>query len=530
MKSMLKKNYKSIVFACLIYAVLFIVFLFNFFGADDYSMQTWQEWGGHGIKNGFDFALRYGNGRLLGNLALYYFNLVPLTRIILKPLIMTVLIACIHYVFEMQSMWIKMITAMLIIVPSSGFYASCYSINACFGNYVIPIANVFFCFSLMKIIGQKKRGLNSVLYVLLLLTSICMSLYCENCTIVFVVLGIFLAGYQFYSEKRVTAERIIFLVGGILGTMVMIILPKLFDETIISAETMSGYRKLLLNIPFAVGVVAKFAECISTAAFWIVAFGALLIYIVRKESPNDRFKSIHIVCSGAWPLLCLIYLFTQTTEGKVISTIKLLFLALMCIFLLNALVIFVRFLKSKEVKVFSVFAIFALAMSVGMFMFVNLHGYRTFYLSLFIIIGLVLYLLRYIVKTYEIKLKKEKSRVLTQVFAVTFACFSITLTLQTIQNYDVFAMRQAYVDQEIEKGSEMICIPKVPNTNLVRDEWVDFYKGYYSRNNKDIEMVFVDMEEWAMCENYRSMLDNPITSVTYAIEHLNYGNQSAAAN
>lgn len=527
MKSMIKKNYRSIVFICFVYVMLFIVFMFNFFGADDYSMQTWIR---HGIKNGFDFALRYGNGRFLGNLALYYFNVVPLTRIILKPLVMTVLIACIYYVFDIKSMWQKIITAMLIIVPSSGFYASCYSINACFGNYVVPIANIFFCFSLMKITEQKKRGLNSILYALLLLASICMSLYCENCTIVFVVLGVFLVGYQFYSEKHITAERIIFLVGGILGAIVMMILPKLFDETVISAETMSGYRNLILNIPFAIGVVAKFSEYISTAAFWIAAFGAVLIYIVCKESPNDKFKSIHIICSGAWPLLCLIYLFTQTTETKVISGIKLLFLALMCIFLFNALVIFVRFMKSKEEKVFSVFAIFALAMSVGMFMFVNLHGYRTFYLSLFIIIGLILYLLRYIAKTYEVKLKKEKSKILEQVISTTFVCFSIVLTLQTIQNYDVFAIRQAYVDQEIENGSETICVPKVPNTNLVRDEWLNFYKGYYCRNNKDIEIVFVDIEDWAMYNSYRSMLDNPITSVTYAVEHLNYGNQSASTN
>ena len=77
MKTTTKRNYENTLLIFFIYALLFIVFLFNFFDTDDYSMQT--SYSALQIANGLDFSIHYGNGRFIGNLALYYFNFYPIT-------------------------------------------------------------------------------------------------------------------------------------------------------------------------------------------------------------------------------------------------------------------------------------------------------------------------------------------------------------------------------------------------------------------------------------------------------------------
>ncbi len=516
----------TVLLGVFIYCSLFLIFLFNFFGADDYSMQVGEI--AQNCANGFDFSFRYGNGRFLGNLSLYYFNYFPIIRMIIKPLALTLLIFCLHYVFEIKALWLKIVTALIVIFPSSGFYSSCYSINACFGNYVLPVTNIFLCLALIKAIKTKKRKINFLLYFFLLLASVCMQLYSENSTIVFLVTAVFFVAYDLIASKKVYLCDTVFLIGGISGAVIMYIIPRIADNLIINTTTMSEYRKLVLSIPFFVGVIAKFAENISTAFLLFIIFGLLLIFIVKKESPNDKYKFGHILISAVYPIVCLLYQLIQTGETKVNSNVKLALLALMGLFLLNAFIIILRFIKPIREKTFLIFMTVILAMSAGMFMFVNLHGYRTFYLSLFILFSIILYLAQYIFKTYSLEMESVRVKQLSCIAAVVMVCFVGLLQFQTIQNYDFFAMRQEYVDIKIAEGCKDISVSKVPNTNLVRDEWIEFYKAFYTKNAPDVKITFIDREEWSWYWKYRSMLDNPIASVTYAVEHLGYGNNNGS--
>ena len=522
MKSTMKNKYENIFLTGFIYALLFIVFIFNFFDTDDYSMQGFVS--SATLLKGLDFSIHYGNGRFIGNLALYYFNCFPMIRIVAKPLVLTVMILCMFYVFDINKFWMKATTALLIILPSSGFYAKCYSSNPCIMNYVAPLTNVFVCFALMKFIGQKRRKNNIIFYVFLLIASICMQFYSENSTIIFMTTAIFLVIYGIVVNKKIIVEKAVFLIGGLIGTVLMFTVPNHISYSVIDEKTMDSYRHIIINVPYAVGVVAKFAEYFSTAAVWIAIFGAVITCIIVKESPNDKLKPWHIVFAAVYPLVCVLYKFIQTEEAKVISSVKLFLMILMFSFLLNALIIIFRFIKDNRTKAYSIFLIFALAMSVGMFMILNQHGYRTFYLSLIIFVSLTLYLANYLIKKYNIELNANKLKIVTVSAVAVLLCIGILLPLQTIQNYDVFAMRQEYVDEKISQGEKQIYVPKVPNKSLVRDEFLSFYKSYFSKGNEDVEIRFIDIEDWERFEEYQSMMDNPLTSITYAVSHLQYSN------
>ncbi|HCT15977.1 MAG TPA: hypothetical protein DIW36_00930, partial [Ruminococcaceae bacterium] len=149
---------------------------------------------------------------------------------------------------------------------------------------------------------------------------------------------------------------------------------------------------------------------------------------------------------------------------------------------------------------------------------------RTFYLSLIIFVSLTLYLANYLIKKYNIELNANKLKIVTVSAVAVLLCIGILLPLQTIQNYDVFAMRQEYVDEKISQGEKQIYVPKVPNKSLVRDEFLSFYKSYFSKGNEDVEIRFIDIEDWERFEEYQSMMDNPLTSITYAVSHLQYSN------
>ena len=157
-------------------------------------------------------------------------------------------------------------------------------------------------------------------------------------------------------------------------------------------------------------------------------------------------------------------------------------------------------------------------------MILTLHGYRTFYLSLIIFVSLTIYLASFIVNEYGIRLEGKVLRVLNVTAVSALLCFAVLLPLQTIQNYDVFAMRQEYVDEKISQGEKLVYVPKVPNKNLVRDEFLHFYKDYFTAEHQDVDIVFIDIEDWERFEEYQSMMDNPLTSITYAVSHLQFSN------
>lgn len=518
-----KKYYENILLYVLIYILLFVVFLFNFYDTDDYSMQSVML--NKSIMDGLNFSIHYGNGRFIGNLGLYYFNYYPVIRMLFKPLVLTAMIVCCNYVFNVKSLWMRIVSSLLIIVPSSGFYAKCYSSNPCFMNYVAPVANVFFCFTLMKFIRKKKKGINAILYIVLFFSSVCMQFYSENSTIIFLVTAVFFIAYEYIAEKRVSLIKTIFLTGGIVGAVLMFIVPNHLSDRYIDKITMSEYRHIIINVPYSIGVVAKFAEYLSTAAVWIVLLGVILIYIVMKESLNDKFKFWHILFAAVYPIVCVIYKFIQTEESKVISGVKLFLMVLMCTFVLNSIIIIFRFIKKTKVKAYSVFMIFIFALSVGMFMILNQHGYRTFYLSLFIFVSLVLYLADYLIESYDLKMRTESLKLFNVSAIAVMLCIGIILPIQTIQNYDVFVMRQEYVNEKLEEDEKLIYVPKVPNKSLVRDEFLSFYKDYYTQGNKDVEIMFVDIEDWEKFEEYQSLMDNPLMSITYALSHLGYSNK-----
>lgn len=520
MKFAIKDNYKKIIYVILLYALLFVTFLFNIYATDDFT--TRYDYGS--VLGCLKSSIHMGNGRLLGNFILYVFGFEPLFRIVLKPMILTAIVLLCEYVFNIKELWLKMVVSLLIIIPSPGFFANCYISNPCFINYVAPLLNLLLCLAIIKLSKKSKSG-KALLCIAIFVCATCAQLYSENTSVIFLILACSMLVYNAVNKKDCLMYWMLF-GGALLGIIGMLIIPKLVSYVY---TDMSGYRGFVFNIPFAVGVVAKFSDFFSTATLWILLFGALQIYLLKKEALNDKLFTVHVIIATTYPGLCLLYKFTRTPADKVISGLTLFLTIMLLLFFLNAAVIFMKFLKEKVSRFFSVLMLVLIGISVGMFMFININGYRVFYLPLFIFICLNLYFFNYLKNNYlDIQIILKRSKVKNSVCALLMCCFAIMLPLQIIQEYDVQVMRQEYVEEKILNGDKEIFLPKIPNKNLVRDIYMDFYNSYVMENYPDVKVYFVDIEDWEENDRYTMLQNSPLASITYAIEHLDYGNKKTS--
>lgn len=514
-----KRNcYKKIIFAIFLYALIFTVFLFNFYATDDFTAHY-----NYGSLLGcLKASIHMGNGRLLGNFMLYAFVFYPSLRIIFKPLILSALILLCAYVFNIKILWQKIIVSLLIIIPSSGFFARCYMGNPCFLNYVAPILPFLICLALIKFSRCKNKFITIWVSILIFFCAVCTQLFSENTSVIFLIFSGFLFVYKAVN-KKITLAHIGMFCGAFIGLIAMFLIPRTASYV---ASNMSEYRGFVFNIPFAIGVIAKFSDYFSTVALWILLFGAIQIFLLKKESKKGSIYVIHVTIAAVYPAICLLYKFTRTSSDKIISGLTLFLSFMMFLFFLNAAVIFIRFLKEKEAKIFSLAVLCLIGISVGMFTIININGYRVFYLTIFMFICLNLYILNYLYNNYyQIQSLLQENTTKNIVCSVLICCFAVMLPLQIIQEYDAQVIRQEYVEEMLSKGEKEIYLPKIPNKNLVRDIYMDFYNDFIMKDHPEVTFYFVDMEDWERNDYYTALQNNPLKSITYAIEHLDYGNK-----
>ncbi len=518
-----KKNYKNILFYFAVFLGLFCIFFFTPYATDDYGEKlsafdcTWLEC----IKG----AVCYGNGRFLGNIGLYACLHNDLIRIFLKPLFITVLILCSSYVFEIKSLWGRLCLALLIVFPAQGFFSFCYAANPTFFNYTVPIVFFMCALSIIKYTDIKAHS-NIILTVLLFIVSVCMQLFSENSSIIFSLFAFCACIFCLSVNKKVKLDYLVLFIGSVIGLAAMMILPKYIEAHFGMKYDMAGYRGIILSIPYMLGVVSQFAEMFSSAFAVILVLSAAEIFIVIKESPDDKAKKWHIAIPAGYSLLSFLYIFFQSKEKKILAPIKLLLLAALMIFLINSFIIVLRFVKEKKDRTVILFLGVLAITGVGMFTVLSQHGYRTYFLPLCLVIGIALYLLKIIKREYKIDFISPKTEsALNTALVCACLCFTAIITLQTVQNYDVYCMREKYAAEKLEQGESIIYVPKLPNRALFSEDYMEYCKEYLKQGrNEDAEIVFVDIEEWEWQEKYQSVLDNPVEGIMYSVRNFNFNN------
>lgn len=519
MLSKKKTNYIQIFF---LFMSVFMILFFSPYSADDYALLSILVKNENiSLKEFLVSAIYFGNGRFLGNLSLWVSVYNDIFRIIVKPLYLTAIIVMTVHLFEIKKTYERIIVALFLMFPSMGFFSKCYLNTPCFFNFVAPFVGFLLSLCILKWYQTKKRGAVSKFFacIVLLVASVCMQLHSEHSTIIFILFAVGICFFERFKYKKTGLFAVLFLVGSLVGAFVMFALPRIMNV----ATKMEGYRGANLDLPYGVGVLGKFSEMISSAVLLFVLISTAQLIILFKESPQDKYRFIHMLIAAVYPIVAVIYVLNMQTSGaKSISYVKLLFLAMLTLYLINSIVIIVRFVKDTEAKWVILFITLLAAMSVGMFTVLNQHGYRTFYLALFLMFIFTIVMLKTVVKKYNLALNSEAQKVTEVVLKSAFIILVGIMTFQMLQNYDLYIMRDHYVHEKSYSENEVIEIPKLPNERLWLDEYLLLYKEYFVFAGNDKEIKFVDIEDWELYEEYQSMQDNPFTAVTYALSNFNF--------
>jgi hypothetical protein len=166
--------------------------------------------------------------------------------------------------------------------------------------------------------------------------------------------------------------------------------------------------------------------------------------------------------------------------------------------------------------------------SVGPMMLVTQYGLRTFYTTFIILSVWALEMLRDQKSALEDVLRRYKLRAeqITAGLVCAFALFSGFLFVQSVINFDFFAIRTAYIAEQIDAGIEVTTVPVLPcDTLTVEDDWSNIIRDILP--DKSV-IRFNQTSDIMACENSDDYVavyaGSPIYPFRYAVTHLAYKN------
>ncbi|MGN1168639.1 MAG: DUF6056 family protein, partial [Acutalibacteraceae bacterium] len=418
--------------------------------------------------------------------------------------------------------------AALVAIPSIDMLRECYYLFASFCNYVIPIVFILIAYLIQKTIKENKavnKILKAVLYAAMLLLFAGGCLFSENTTIV-IFCAVILAAINGYIEnKKVTFADVTAVIGAALGSFAMLLIPKITA----TEYKMDGYRSVATDLKnilsLASGGLTEFSSIFSRWIFVIFVLTAALVFVIKKQTKGK--KSVRSFQLGM--IIC--YPFACAAIYALDSNVKIMRSDIVC-FALTALYALTAFytlmmIEDKKLRRISFMACILIASSVAPLMIVDTRGARTYYTTFVIILIFALWLIKQFAPPVIRQKITEQKRVISLAGAAAAAVLSVTLFIQSVYNFDLYAMRSDYIAQNID-SQQLLEIPVLPFDGISVEWGADFsYKIWVvdtdEENNKCkyINIKSSDMFD----EYYDKVIDVPFfKAVSFAAENYEFKN------
>ena len=399
-----------------------------------------------------------------------------------------------------------------------------YFLFAAFANYVLPVFLILLAVLLTRVLSRRHtpRILHAPLFFLLFLCAALSALCSENTTIVLLALVVIAVVWDAKRERRLTARSIVFLLGAAVGALCMYRIPVWAQ----SAYKMDAYRGDLFGsvsglLHGAASAFAQFAGIAQSFTLVMILLSAVMLQTLRGRAGYVFARAVLAAC----PLLSLALTamngsfayagFTQMVF--VVPTV--LYAAAVCIGV-SAL--------PKEEKTRAHGYMILLVMSAAPLMAVDKHGYRTYYLTFILLLVWALELLRSQKNTWTPVLRRLHLGAVpcTAAFACGLVILSAFCGVETMLNFDVFAVRTEKIAQALEQGQTEITVPFLPNHTLsVEDNWYGKISDVLPDKSALQIHESADVSVCDGAEAYEALYHgSPLYPVRYAFGHLSYKN------
>lgn len=471
-------------------------------------------------------SLNYGNGRFLGNFLGFAFSHNFIFGFAFIAAVMTLLIALINKFFFDGDSRTVMPVALALAFPSSGIVSEVYGSLPTFVNYVTPMVFVFAALCIIKYC--KKPNILSNIGVLVLSVASC--LFAENNTISIFILSLVVCFNYYLKNKKLSSLRLVYVIGSVIGAFVMFLIPKITG----TSHNLDYYRGTASSfssmVTLAIASFSTFTEIFTEYIVPIILISASLIFLVVKNPENkSKLKNITVFYLAFFPVEAIFY--NMVSSSAPASIYMYLLQTLFVVMYALSIFIAILCLKKSDFRTLML-GIFVLVLSsVGPMMFANQYGYRTFYLPFVILLSISFILLK---KVFE-GLSEASVKALTAekigklvicVSTVAFICLSASVFIQSVYNYNFYAVRTDYISSQIAAGAEKINVPTLPCRGISsEDENPTILDSIFYKTDSTAEIAITQSVHCENSESYYSILNtNPISNTLTALRNLKYKN------
>lgn len=460
------------------------------------------------LNTGFDSLLESvflnsNNGRYLGNFFgvffsnLYKFqNLQYIRCIVMGTGIFIIILLC-NKVANFYTKESFIFTSILILIAPSSIYREVYSWTPGYMNYLMPMILILAIFCIFKNSIISNKDINLIDTILIIILGITCQLFMEHITIYMILFSLFMLLLSTKKYQNIKKLTIPLFISNIIGATIMFSCKGY--RTINSGDQ---YRNIATN---SIGdllqrVVSNLFEMckdivIDNTFLSILILIICILIITRNKSYNKKKFNLNqvFICLS---LISIIYIFIMCFIDilefpRVIRLTKyaldVLFTLIFCIILF-----YVIYKENFECKNQIYFLYSSIIVASLPLIIISPIGPRCFFICYVFLVIICLNMISHIYDTNLIKTPNIKY--------ISIIILSLIVINKVYIYYNVnsiYKERNVYIQQEMEKGSDLIVIPKLPFNKYIQNDLPEFIgQYYYYKNIEDILFKMIDYNNW----------------------------------
>lgn len=477
------------------FAVMAVLMYCSPFMSDDFEFSSFDF---QNLGEVVDYALHYGNGRLIGNVGNVYLLGSLLLRLAVKAGVTAGLIVLVPLALKLKNKLSYLLSFLLFLGVAPSMFAQIYTWTSGFQNYVPSLLILVLCYMLWNSenTGPAWKTLLKALAVFVL--SFGGQLYVEHSSILSVVLGLGAVIYAFRADRSKRLVSLVYLAGAVLGGLIMFLVPRVFE---ITYEFSVVYRRVFLD-SFSSIVTTVYGNLLSLTYFFAgavplcLALGLGLYALLRKTGDRWKNKALHKAAellALVFPLYTLLNrVFFQNTTFAYPPRLNELIFALLCLGFLFVLICAAAHLENKRLRAFLYICTGAAIFSMAPLLIVSPIGERCVFQSYFFLAAAALLML----EELSASLPEDSRAIAGRCGSILCLLLSFFLLLTFLNIHRINTQRIDYIEDKLSETPEEINICLIPSDYVFYDGPHYFGTWYYNEERHDIRFSFSEYQIW----------------------------------
>lgn len=485
------KNNKYFIFLGGVFLFFFLIMLAAPLSMDDFEFAAYS----HGsFTDALDFCLTYGNGRIIGNLAVIYLLKSRIIAALMKAMSFTVIVALLPQVLGIRKFYAYPLSFLLLCSTDPEVFAQIYTWTCGFQNYIPPIIYTLILFWSVQIYSEKLSshavkdlpqrflGVKKILICgFLFFLGICSQLFVEHSSLILCATAFCIVCKSIHDpQHKGLLPSLISFTALVIGLFLMVWIPRAFSTPGNHADT---YRNLYLtSIGQIIFCCARNLLRLTNQYFGLsglpLCLGAAITVHLTKSYRSPKANKIMIdipVVSGISMVLFSLMDFNQWY-----SEIAIIYHGIACVDVLIILSIWVLALlqiKDSQFK-FRILTLLGLsAFAIAPLLIIMPLSPRLIYHSyIFQIMAFMLTLDRYL-EQYPLHVRERVYSVISKGVFVYAVCLGITFASIGM----IVSARETYAAKALANGANEIDFFSIP-CDYVYDDIGSLNTLYYFKD------------------------------------------------